>query len=163
MKRLLLCSNAVPWPDRPHLGGFHVLQARALQELGHDMELFGPGPRVPKLAGRWVPRLRSHAARPDRYVVDGVTIHAPKVPFAFPGVVRRLGAEWAPALLSGAAARAYRGALERVLDGGRYDGLVVHGAFPMGRLVGEVAAARVLQRRVLRARAEALGSKLPVA
>ena len=101
MKRVLLCSMAVPWPEKPLLGNFHVYQAQGFAELGAEMRLFGPSPLVPGWVAKVSRRARGHHERPDRYAIDGVEVCAPRVTFAFPPFVRFGMAAWAPRLVAG--------------------------------------------------------------
>jgi glycosyltransferase involved in cell wall biosynthesis len=135
---------AVPWPRRPLIGNFHVLQARALAERGCRMDLFGPAPRVPAWLGHLSQRVRGHVKRPLRYEIDGVTIHSPRVPFAFPPTLRFQGARVAPRAVTTLAHVTIARALRKCVQTIEPDALVVHGALPLGPLVADVARERGL-------------------
>jgi glycosyltransferase involved in cell wall biosynthesis len=167
MRRVLLCSTAVPWPDRPLLGIFHVHQARAIAALGGEMQLFGPAPAVPRWLARAGPRLRGQAERPRRYEVDGVTVRAPRVPFAFPPLIRGRIAERAPGLVLRAGELALRGALDAAIAEFRPDFLLGHGILPFGAAVEGAAARAALPHAFVEHSAEDLlrirpGSRLAV-
>ncbi|MGE0144919.1 MAG: glycosyltransferase [Planctomycetota bacterium] len=128
--RLLLCSLAVPWPSRPRLGIFHLHQARALAELGCETVVLGPGPAVPRWLGRVWSRVRDHAARPTHYAIDGVTIDAPRVAFAFPPFVRQRLARTAPNAVLHWADRTLGPAIDAAIHRHRPDAVLAHGMFP---------------------------------
>jgi len=60
MNRILLCSMSVPWPTRPLLCRYHIDQARAMRELGVDMQLFSPAPLVPRWTAAVHRKCRAH-------------------------------------------------------------------------------------------------------
>jgi phosphatidylinositol alpha-1,6-mannosyltransferase len=132
--RLLLCSMTVPWPDRPSQGAYHVSQARAVNELGHAMEIFSPAPAIPESLGRWFAGCRRHLARPSMYEVDGVPIFSPQVPFVFPRFLRARGAMSAPRLTNGLS-MVTADTLRNHCRTRGIEGIVAHGVFPWG-LVG---------------------------
>ena len=140
MRRILLCSTAVPWPNRPLLGIFHIHQAQALRALGVEMALFSPSVAVPTWLGRAWPRLRDHAARPARYQIDGVEVFAPRTRFVFPAFVRqRLVVARPDAVLRHADRRLAR-ALDATIARFEPDLLLGHGLVPWGDAIANAAS-----------------------
>lgn len=132
-------SLAVPWPRRPMLGSFHVLQARALAARGIEMVLATPKPAIPDAIACALPRLSDHAARPERYVVDGVRIHTMRTLFAHPPFVRRQLTERLPGLVTFGLRLAARRAARRVLDEVAPKAILAHGVLPWAQLVTDLA------------------------
>jgi len=139
MKRLLMLSPAVPWPDRPLLGIFHAFQADALRAQGVEMRVFSPSPRIPRLLGRISSRIRRRLQRPERYRMHGLVVEAPRVPFAFPSKVRFQLAPRMPGTIDRWARLAARPALDRVVAGWRPDAVVAHGTLPFAGLAASLA------------------------
>lgn len=139
MRRVLLCSLAVPWPSRPLLGIFHVHQARAVAACGGAMELFSPSPDLPAWLGKAWPRVRHQTERPERYAIDGVPVHAPRAAFAFPPVVRDALAPVAPRTVLRWADRAFAPSLDRAIASFGPDALLAHGIVPWGDAVAHAA------------------------
>ncbi len=131
---------AVPWPDRPLLGVFHVHQAHAVARLGGEVVLFGPAPAIPRALGAVSPKARRHLERPRRYRAGDVTVDAPRVPFAYPEVVRGPLARAWPGGVLGLADRALARALDAHIAEFRPDALLAHGIVPWGEAVARAAA-----------------------
>jgi glycosyltransferase involved in cell wall biosynthesis len=115
---------------RPRLGIFHLHQARALAAVGCETVLLGPGPAIPRWLGRVWRRVRDQAARPTRYTIDGVTIDAPRLAFAFPPLVRQRLARAAPNTVLHWADRTLGPAIDAAIDRHRPDAILAHGMFP---------------------------------
>ncbi|MEM7245689.1 MAG: glycosyltransferase family 4 protein [Acidobacteriota bacterium] len=135
MRRALLCSLSVPWPHRPLLGSYHLSQARALTRLGLTTDIASPAPFIPDWAAPLHSRLLNHWKRPQRYEMSGVTIHSPRVPFAFPKTWRFDVVPRCPWLTGALAATALQPALVRLLDQLGTDVLLGHGILPWGELL----------------------------
>lgn len=138
--RILLCSLAVPWPHKRHLGLFHHMQAQALAELDAELRLFSPAPRLPRVLGAVSRCARDHLARPREYEIGGVVTSSPRVGFAFPRWLRFSVAPWLPELVQRFAALAIGKALDAEIAAWRPHALLAHGVVPWGRVA--VAAAR---------------------
>lgn len=139
VKKILMCSMAVPWPTKPTLCAFHHDQANALAEFGTEMRLFSPAPALPRLLRYLHPRCKGQIDRPRSYEMNGVQTESPRVPFAFPPSVRHRLAIKRPNVVSEIADLAMRRALRRTIKDFRPDALMVHGIMPMGRLVQRAA------------------------
>ena len=139
MKRLLMLSPAVPWPDKPLLGIFHAFQADALRAQGVEMRVFSPSLRIPRVLGRILPRVRRRLQRPERYAMHGLQVAAPRVPFAFPSRVRFQLAPHMPDVIDRWARLAVRPALDRAVASWRPDAVVAHGTLPFAGLAASLA------------------------
>ncbi|MEO0480323.1 MAG: glycosyltransferase [Planctomycetota bacterium] len=128
--RFLMCSRAVPWPDRLLQGSFHIEQALGLRSIGAEMELFGAGFAIPNWLGRRLSRFRDHCSRPLKYRVRGVQIYAPRVRFPFPPVMRHVIAAAAPRFVDRCAERTKSKALAQTIERSRPDVLLGHGMIP---------------------------------
>lgn len=135
IQRILLCSMAVPWPQKPLLCAFHHDQARALRELGVEMRLFSPAPKVPALAAALHRRLRGHYERPSRYEMNGVVTESPRCAFAFSPFIRHQAAAHCPEGVAGWASKAMRHSLRDAIDRFQPDLLLGHGVMPWGALL----------------------------
>jgi teichuronic acid biosynthesis glycosyltransferase TuaC len=135
IRRILMCSMAVPWPTRPTLCAFHHDQARALAELGTEMRLFSPVPRLPRFLRHVHPRLRGHIDRPQQYTLHGVKTESPRCAFVFPPWVRHRLAAKHPQLVAKTARVAIEQELRRVVAEYQPDVLLGHGVMPLGRLL----------------------------
>lgn len=137
--KLLLCSMTVPWPNRPAQGAYHLSQARAVHELGHAMEIFSPAPALPTYPSRWFAAGRRHLERPMAYKMEGVSIFSPRVPFAFPNVLRTVGAKVAPRLTN-QLTMLLAGTLRCHCKARAIEGILAHGVFPWGLVCTRVAS-----------------------
>jgi len=139
-KRLLLCSMTVPWPDRPTQGLYHVDQATALNRLGIYTQILSPAPRVPRWAGKLSSWAARHNSRPERYEIDGVTIHSPRVPFSFPRIMRERLTPRYPQWVNWWCVAGLSSCLKRTIKNTNANGVLVHGMFPWGKAAAQVAA-----------------------
>jgi len=139
IKRILMCSMAVPWPSKPTLCAFHHDQANALAEFGTEMRLFSPAPKLPKVLRFLSPRFRGQIERPESYELNDVQTESPRVMFAFPPMVRHRLAIKRPDLVAGVARCTMRKSLGKVIQDYRPDMLLGHGIMPMGRMLQEAA------------------------
>jgi len=130
---------AVPWPDMPRLCAFHHDQAHALAELGTEVRLFSPAPRLPS-AMRYVHRrFRRHLERPLEYELNGVATESPRCAFAFPPTLRHKVARRWPEQVASYAAWSMGRALRRSVERYRPDMLLGHGVMPWGQLLLDVS------------------------
>lgn len=83
--RVLLLPKDFPSENRPHPGAFFLRDAKALQALGHELQVIRIVPYAPPF-GRW----RAYTERAADEVVDGIRVHTVRaiVP------PRMFGMEW---------------------------------------------------------------------
>ncbi len=129
---MLLCTMSAPWPSKPMLGRYHVDLAKALGARGTRCDILCPAPIVPPCSAMLGSKVRAHAERPSHYEIDGVEIYSPRVPFAYPRAVRFSCAERAPGPVALLSRVALRGAIERAARATGAEGILAHGALPIG-------------------------------
>jgi glycosyltransferase involved in cell wall biosynthesis len=79
-------------------------------------------------------RCRSHLDRPERYEIDGVITHSPRVLFSYGATLRSASALLAPESVASFASKALQPALWQCIEENRPDALLIHGALPWGNL-----------------------------
>lgn len=130
----LICTLCAPWPTRPIQGIYNLDWAKALRGHGVRTAIYSPSPSIP----RWFLRMahrKDHADRPERYEIDGVDFHAPRVPFLLTRdgrKGRRLGQpSWVMRWMETAVASS----LDRAIEEQQPEVLIGHGAHPWARVL----------------------------
>lgn len=137
---VLLCSMSVPWPKRPTLGAYHVSQLLALRAAGCGVEILSPAPWCPAWMGGLHAKVRAHVERPERYEVRGVEVRSPRAVYAFPRVMRTVGARVMPRVVSGFSRRALSPLVEEACGRMGADVILAHGVMPWGEACLEAGA-----------------------
>lgn len=135
---LLLFTLCCPWPDRREQGLYNLDQVTALKARGVPASIFAPGVALPQALGH-AARFRSHLRRPERYELEGVTIHAPRVQFAFPRPLRTRVRWMGPSRVGRWLESAVENELDHVIEAAAPSALLFHGAIPWSRAALGVA------------------------
>ena len=138
MRRLVLCSLAVPWPEAVATGQYNVLQATALLQAGWNVSLFKPVPWVPPAVSTVSARAARWRRHPERYELGGIPVYAPRVAFLYaPGIRFRLSAV-APGLVASWFRTAVGPALEQHVRSEGVDAAVFHSTLPWGSVATDL-------------------------
>jgi teichuronic acid biosynthesis glycosyltransferase TuaC len=76
MKLLMIVAN-YPNAGHPYSGAFNERSARALKELGHQVEVLAPRPYVPRSLAAWHARWRAYEQIAEQEIRGGVWVYRP--------------------------------------------------------------------------------------
>jgi teichuronic acid biosynthesis glycosyltransferase TuaC len=76
MNFLIVVSN-YPHAGHPYSGAFNERSARALKELGHQVDVLAPRPYVPRILAVWNARWRAYSQIADCEMRHGLSIYRP--------------------------------------------------------------------------------------
>lgn len=76
--RVATLTLAVPFPEGYTGFMWNVYQPQAINQIGHRGEVFGMTMSGPRLMERWIPKLKRHNDRPDKFEFFDVTFHVTK-------------------------------------------------------------------------------------
>jgi teichuronic acid biosynthesis glycosyltransferase TuaC len=137
-RRLVLCSLSIPWPEAVATGQYNVLQAKALRQAGWHVSLFKPVPWIPSVVSKISARGARWRRHPERYELDGIPVHAPRVPFLYASTIRFRLARVSPGLVASWFRIAVRPAFERHVRSEGVDAAVFHSTLPWGAVATEL-------------------------
>jgi teichuronic acid biosynthesis glycosyltransferase TuaC len=75
--RLLIIVANYPHAGHPYSGAFNERSARALKELGHQVEVLAPRPYVPRALAAWHARWRAYDQIAEQEIRGGVWVYRP--------------------------------------------------------------------------------------
>jgi teichuronic acid biosynthesis glycosyltransferase TuaC len=97
---LLVVAANYPHAGHPYSGAFNERSARALSELGHQVQVLAPRPYVPPRVAAWHPRWRAYERIRAQETCGGVQIYRPAY-LQLPGLRGFLGPDLSAYLSSG--------------------------------------------------------------
>ena len=140
--RIAILTFAVPWSDRPTNGLYNVDQARALNEAGHQTEIFSIAPALPRALRVLGGAIERQLNRPTRYDWNGVPISTVRAPAAYPDVVRAKLCRTRPGAVASCFAKLAGPSMNKALDDFGPDAVLIHGMLPWADLAIAYAEAR---------------------
>lgn len=130
---------SAPSPANPYSGQYNLQQARAMQALGCEVEIFMPSMWLPRVLASVHPGVRRLMSVPREWEQAGVRMHRTTGLMLHPNVLRYRLWPAAPGATATSVAWSQRSRLEQGVRAFRPDAILAHEGSLLGTLAGTIA------------------------